>query len=96
MGYQRDALRWRTRFGSWVGEVTVSGIVSALSSDPELSVTRGAVYQWLRGHSPTATRARALVKLSGGRLSFDEIYSHREELEELNRCGSTSRSTAAT
>ncbi len=93
MGYQRDAIRWRTRFGSWVGQVTVSAIVSGLSSDPELSVTRGAVYQWLRGHSPTATRARALVKLSEGRLSFDEIYSHREELKELAQCESTSGST---
>lgn len=94
MAYKRDAIRWRTRFGSWVGSVTVSAIVSHLQNDPDLRVTNNAVYQWLKGHPPTVERARALVELSRGALSYEAIYTQRQEIEEITRqCESSSGST---
>lgn len=78
--YHRDDARWRTRFGSWVGEYTVAAIVSDLSGDPSTRVTRHAVYKWLAGHRPDWQRARALVALSDGQLDYQAIYAHPDEI----------------
>jgi len=86
--YCRRALpRWRTRFGRFVAEVGVPEIHKALRNhpDPEVRVTKGAIYEWLQGHRPSPDRARALVELSRGRLSLDAIYSHRRERDRLVR-----------
>lgn len=93
MSLSRHAPGWRTRFGSWIAHTSVPTIVDHLSADPNLRVTRHGVYQWVYGHAPTADRAQALVRLSAGSLSFEAIYSHRQELVEMNRCGSRSNST---
>lgn len=74
--YRRDPLRWQTTFGQWVSDFGVTRIVAALSDDPDLRVTRRAVYEWLRGHPPRPARAMALVELSGGRLTLEAIYEH--------------------
>jgi hypothetical protein len=74
--FKRVPSRWKTEFGQWVADVGVAGIVAALAHDPDLRVTNHAVYQWLRGRAPRAARARALVKLSGGRLTLAMIYDH--------------------
>ena len=78
--FKRDPARWDTEFGSWVREVGVPRIVSALARDPDLRVTNSAVYQWLQGHEPRPARARALVRLSGGRLTLDAIYDHARQV----------------
>lgn len=86
--YCRRALpRWHTRFGQAIGDLGVSTIVDALGRDPDLRVTSTAVYEWLQGHEPRPERARALVEISGGRLTLDMIYSHRSELADLRRAG---------
>jgi hypothetical protein len=85
----RDAIRWDTEFGRWVAEVGVARIVSALYPHPQLRVTRGAVYEWLSGHSPAPARARALVRLSGGRLTLEVIYRHAQEVRKGTPCRST-------
>ena len=77
--------RWHTRFGRVVGEITVPKIVAALDHDPDLRVTNKAVYAWLAGHEPRPDRARALVELSGGKLTLEMIYSQRRELAKLRR-----------
>jgi len=78
--------RWESEFGRWVAEYGVSAIVEALANDPQLRVTKHAVYEWLRGHAPHPDRARALVRLSRGRLTLEAIYQHvREERERLRR-----------
>jgi hypothetical protein len=82
--YCRRALpRWHTRFGEAIGDLGVPKIVAALAPDPALRVTPTAVYEWLQGHTPRPERARALVELSGGRLTLDMIYSHNRELAVL-------------
>lgn len=80
-------MRWDTEFGRWVGEFGPSRIVAALGRNPELSVTNGAVYEWLRGHQPRPDRAIALVEMSGGRLSLDAIYRHGREIDLRSKGG---------
>lgn len=75
-GRRKSGTRWRTKFGRWVADYGVSEIVRALSRDPDLKVTKHAVYEWLRGHAPRPARAAALVRLSGGRIGLDDIYRH--------------------
>lgn len=85
-GYCRRALpRWRTRFGRFVAETGVPRIVEALASDPDLRVTRQAVYSWVAGHEPRPDRARALVAMSEGRLTLETVYSHNRELARIRR-----------
>jgi len=86
-GYCRRALpRWSTRFGKVVREIGVPQIAKALASDPDLRVTKTAIYDWIAGGTtPRPDRARAIVKLSRGKLDLDAIYSHRRELERLRR-----------
>jgi hypothetical protein len=83
-GYCARALpRWHTRFGQAVGEIGVPTIVEGLKSDPETRITKGGVYEWLRGHCPTTERAEALVRISEGKLTMEMIYSHKRELDQL-------------
>jgi hypothetical protein len=83
VAFRRDEPRWRTRFGSWVGQVTVQAIVAQLGEAEATRVTPNAVYQWLAGHSPSPTRAGALVRLSRGQLTYEAIYAHRSEMRAL-------------
>ena len=83
--YKRVPWRWETEFGRWVGDVGVPRIVSALARDPDLRVTSDAVYMWLRGVAPRPARAEALVRLSRGRLTLDDIYGHAREVRDRER-----------
>ncbi len=84
--YCRRALpRWSTRFGRVVAEIGVPEIAKALASDPALKVPKRAVYSWLEGHEPRPDRARALVRISGGKLSLETIYGHKRELARLRK-----------
>lgn len=83
--YRRDPIRWRTRFGRWVSQMTVSAIVDELNRSPDTAVTPQAVYDWLNGRAPRPERARALVQLSGGEISLDDIYSHRAQVVEAKQ-----------
>ena len=81
--YRRVPSRWDTEFGRWVGDVGVPCIVSALARDPDLRVTNQTIYEWLQGHPPRPSRARALVELSGGRLTLEAIYDHARKVRRL-------------
>lgn len=78
---RRAPIRWDTEFGRWIADFGVSRLVAAFADDPDLRITRGAVYEWLRGHTPRPNRAMALVRLSCGRLSLQAIYNHGRELK---------------
>ena len=76
--------RWETPFGRWVHDTGVSRIVAALGRDPDLSVTNHAVYDWVAGrHPPKPAHAMALVRMSHGRLTLEEIYQHRHQVRGL-------------
>lgn len=83
--FPRHSTRWRTTFGKWVSRMTVARIVEELSTDSRNSITPGTVYEWVAGHQPRPDRALALVRISGGELSLDDIYRHRTELAEIRR-----------
>jgi hypothetical protein len=89
---RRNSSRWDTDFGRWIDEFGgVSAVVAALGRDPELSVSQNTVYEWLRGHAPHPTRAYALVEISGGRLTLDDIYSQPRQIQQASRDESPSR-----
>lgn len=69
-----------TDLGDWLLDYGISRIVEALDSDPDLRVTRHAVYHWIAGRRlPHPSRALALVRLSHGRLTLDDIYRRGRE-----------------
>ena len=73
--------RRTTVFGRWLAETGVGEVVDALADDPDLRVTANAVYEWLRGRAPRPERARALVRLSRGRITLNDIYDHVETMK---------------
>jgi len=83
----RVPARWQTPFGRWIADYTVPRLVSDLQGDPAISVTRWAVYAWLAGHPPRPARAEALVRLSNGRLTLEDIYRHADQVREIEAAG---------
>lgn len=75
--------RWSTTFGQWVKEVGVMEIVSTLRPDPDLRVTDKSVYSWVAGHPPRPARAQALVDMSNGSLTLEDVYGHGRELRDI-------------
>lgn len=83
---QHRSTRWDTPFGRWVHATSVSGIVEALAPDPELRVTKHAVYEWVAGRTaPTPAHGMALVRLSGGRLTLEAIYRQSRQVQRHTR-----------
>lgn len=75
--------RWQTRFGRWVSARGVTHIVGDLGRIG-VPVTSHAVYNWIAGSSlPHPTRAIALVRISNGALSLDDVYGHIPEVRAL-------------
>ena len=80
--YKRDPNRWQTEFGRWVADFGVPRIVTVLGQDPNLRVTKHAVYHWLKGYAPRPDRALALVEMSQGRLTLEAIYQHGQQMKQ--------------
>ena len=80
--FKRDPDRWQTEFGRWVADFGVPRIVAVLGQDPNLRVTKHAVYHWLKGYAPRPDRALALVEMSQGRLTLDAIYQHGRQMRQ--------------
>ena len=74
---ERDPLRWGTRFGSWVQDYSVERLRADLAADMGYSLTRGAIYSWMRGESaPRVEHTQAVVRLSGGALGAQDVHEH--------------------
>ena len=80
--YPRVPSRWDTEFGRWVADFGVPRIVAVLGQDPDLRVTKHAVYHWLKGYAPRPDRALALVEMSQGRLTLESIYQHGRQMRQ--------------
>jgi hypothetical protein len=81
----RRRSRWTTHFGSWIASVTVFKVQEALA-DTGHPVTEQAVYHWLAGTAtPRTAHAVALVRMSEGRISLDDIVRHRTEVRDETR-----------
>ena len=72
-------VRWRTKFASFVGEVTVGSLIEGLQREG-IVTTQKAVYHWIAGRTvPRLPTAVALVRVSAGRLTLEDIAQHRQE-----------------
>lgn len=80
----RLVLRWRTRFGVFVSDYTVSRLVAALGGEGE-PVTPRAVYHWLGGIAPRPAIAEAIARISAGRVTIADVYRHRREVATNGR-----------
>jgi hypothetical protein len=69
--------RWSTRFGRWVSTFGVRRLTRALEQGGQ-PVTTYAVHQWLAGRTfPRPDRIDAIVTLSDGKLTQQDIHQHR-------------------
>lgn len=81
--------RWGTRFGRFVSDFGVARLVIALGREGQ-PVTDRAVYAWIAGDVvPRPQKAAVMVRISRGRLAFEDVYRHREELRHGRTQGST-------
>jgi hypothetical protein len=97
---RRRPERWETRFGGWVGHVTVRGVVRELTI-LGVPVTPKGVYGWLAGVTvPRAERAMAMVKISRGRIRLEDVYRHKLEVrgdgDGGRTCGVAARTQVGT
>jgi len=69
-----------TKFEKWALKYGVANLVSAMKArGPNDSVTYSAVYQWLRGqHEPRPRKMRAMVEISAGEITLNDIAAHFE------------------
>lgn len=83
-----DPIRWRTPFGRFVKSRSVERLARDLSQRG-MPMTTHTIYDWVAGrHAPRPVCAAAIVELAGGRISFEDIYRHRMEIERLSTGGS--------
>jgi len=78
--YKRAPDRWDTSFGRWVSEVTVTTILDTLGENPDIRYTRQSVYGWLKGAIPRPAAAAALLRMSRGAISLEDIYEQGAEI----------------
>ena len=70
--------RWETPFGKWVQAFGVRNVCEALYSYG-LPIGRETVYHWMAGRAvPNPRKAMALIKISEGKLTFDDIYGQKD------------------
>jgi hypothetical protein len=68
-------MRPETRLSRWIERRGASNVARGLSSIG-VAVTPRAVYSWMYGQArPRPTHAGALVRLSRGELSLEQIYA---------------------
>ena len=68
----------KSKFGNWVLSYGVDNLATALASvNPRIACTPQCVRRWLRGvHEPRHERMRAIVKVSGGAVTTDDVLDH--------------------
>lgn len=77
---RRRVNRWSTEFGQFVSGYGVPALARDLTANGA-QVTSSSIYKWLAGQTePRPGTARAMRALSGGALSFDAIFGHREQV----------------
>ena len=80
---ERQARRWNTRFGRWVSSIGVETLSERLNQRG-YPLTGNAIYHWISGRrQPRLYHAIALVQLSHGSLTLQDIQrqigrTHRE------------------
>jgi hypothetical protein len=67
-----------TKFERWVKRYTALKLVEQLANrGRDTKASLGVVYAWLRGeHEPRSPKRRAMVQLSQGDLTLEDIDAH--------------------
>jgi hypothetical protein len=74
-----------TKFQMWVAEFGARELADAMTRDGA-TVTVRAVYEWLRGQNePRGKKLRSIVRLSSGRLTFEDLAAHFQKLADDGR-----------
>lgn len=77
----RKRARWETAFGSFVEDFTVPRLCLELEAHGA-PVTASSVFKWVSGEcSPRPSHACVIVAVSGGRVSFEDLYRQRSEVQ---------------
>lgn len=82
----RILYRWGTPLGRVISEITVSGVVKALSDNESTRITNMAVYRWIYGKTaPRPQVALRIVELAHGSLTMADVYQHRVQVRRMAR-----------
>lgn len=80
---------YRTKFGKFIRARTVRVIVKQLSVRG-VTITPHAVYNWVSGlATPSTPVARALTRMSGGKITLEDMQRHRETIERIRSTNET-------
>jgi len=81
-----------TKFAAWIKGYGVSKLVAEMRKrGAYIAITHSAAYQWLRQeHEPRPKKQRALVEISGGAITLDDIAAHfaphsESQIDHVNR-----------
>lgn len=78
---QRVEVRWKTKFGQFVGQVGARQVADRIAADAGFRISLFTVYRWLRGaQTPRPDMAVRLVKLSDGAITLADVFEHRAEV----------------
>ncbi len=90
MSQQRAPARWSTTFGRVVGDFGVSRLAQAMSERLSYAITNTSVYDWVAGRRfPRPIHVEAIVQVTGGRITADDIYRHHREVGSSAGDGAT-------
>lgn len=83
-GHWRALGRWETPFARTIDQLGgATRVAKLLSENPETPVTVVSVYNWIAGRFyPRPAYAKRIVELSGGSLTLDQVYQHRDQVQE--------------
>lgn len=79
----RTSAGWATPLGQWMSEIGVGPLREQLAQKG-YPTAPGTPYDWLEGrHPPSDFYAIAMIEISQGRLTFQDIYGHRAALGKM-------------
>lgn len=72
----------QTKFSKWLKDFGIQNLVSAMrEKGPDYAITISAAYQWARReHEPRPKKARALIEISRGAITLQDIADHFEAI----------------
>ena len=75
-----------TKLAAWIRSRGAARVATELRPWIGFEISRSAVYHWAAGRrTPRYAIARALVRASGGQLSFDDVLGMRRKDGEAKR-----------
>lgn len=84
----RSPTRWGTPFGRFVSEFKAHRLARAISAQLNYEIHDTTIYHWVAGrHLPRPDHMNAIVTLSGGRVTVEDVYSHHRAMTSSHAGG---------